>query len=199
VTGVPSGGPGADYFRNGAAVTGVPSSGPGAAYFQNGAEVLAYYTPPVAPVEHAAAGEVDAGPVASTASASPAVEDASLQSPPAATESASAAAPMPSPVGSACPTCATFDQIEAALANASRCETPAPAAAISCAESAAAIAIPRPTQTVSTFPTEPAVSCPSGPSPLSRIGTVLGGALLGGLAVVLWSRPRSLRVQAHHR
>ena len=201
MTSVPTGGPGADYFRNGAAVTGVPSSGPGAAYFQNGAKVLAYYPPPVAPVEKPA-GEVVAGPVASASAAPaiPAVEDAGVQSPPAATEAASAVAPMPWPSAWGCPTCATPEQIEAALANASRRETSPPPAQTANAEPAPApsTGVSPATEPVSPSATGPAVNCPSGPSPLSRIGTVLGGALLGGLVVVLWSRPRSLRVQPHH-
>jgi hypothetical protein len=198
VTSVPNGGPGSDYFRNGAAVTGVPSSGPGAAYFQNGAEALAYYAPRGAPAEEAT-GEADAGHVAPTASASPEIEDAGLQPPTAAAESAPAVVAMPMPSSPACPTCATFEQIEAALAIANSYQTPSPPAVSSCADPVALVAISRPSETVPAAPTEPAVSCPSGPSPLSRIGTVLGGALLGGLAVVLWSRPRSLRIQPHHR
>jgi hypothetical protein len=45
---------------------------------------------------------------------------------------------------------------------------------------------------------EPAPECPAGPSLLARIATALAGAILGGLAVALWSRPRPLRV-AHGR
>ena len=142
-----------------------------------------------------------ARPIASSTIAAQEVEDAGVQAAPAATESASAVALMPAPSGSACPTCATVEQIEAALANASKPErSPPPAQTSQTAngEPAPSTGVSPATETVPIAATAPAVDCPSGPSPLSRIATVLGGALLGGLAVVLWSRPRSLRVQPHH-
>ena len=197
VTGVPTGGPGADYFRNGAQATAVPSSGPGAAYFQKGAEALAYYAPRATPAEKPAS-EVVASHVASTASTSSEVEgeDAGVQ--PASTATASAVAPVRSPSGSPCPTCATLEQIQAALANASRPERSPPPAQTSNAQPATSTGVSPPTETVPASVSGPAVNCPAVPSPLSRIATVLGGALLGGLAVILWSRPRSLRAQPHH-
>ena len=48
--------------------------------------------------------------------------------------------------------------------------------------------------TASSLRRAPAATCPpAAPSPLGRLALALGGALCGGLAVALWTRPRVLR------
>ena len=194
VTSVPSSGPGAAYFQNGAAVTGVPSSGPGAAYFHNGAEVMAYRAPVAPPPVASEPPEVDAG--LHRAIASP--ERAAAAGAEVAQSAAIAEAPggARAAVGLTC----SPREIEAAIAIASqfaRAEAPSPPAA-SCAPSAAAAAIPvlaPPAETVPTLPAEPARRCVPAPSSLvSRLVAAFGGALVGGLVVALWSRPRSHRM-----
>jgi hypothetical protein len=185
------------YFTNGAAAVSVPTSGPGAAYFRNGAEVMAYPTAPAAPapattVETSAAGgesyEEDAG-----------VAPANAESAAPAGITPAQSAPAPEVVvgpyaatGLTCPP----GEIEAALAIATQFATtvaPAPPAA-SCPPSGASTFVPPRIEPSPATAVEPAPSCPTGPSVASRIAPALGGALLGALAVVLWSRPRPVRV-----
>ncbi len=188
VTGVPTQGPAAAYFQNGAAVTGAPASGPGADYFHNGSQVLAYYPAPqpVAPAataQPAVAAELDAGMVADSA------EDAGV---PEAPEEAGAAPLAPTPTETA-PTPASTSSVPVSPP----VETPAvqseampapPLVASSCPPCGVASATEAPAA---------APQCPPATSRLSRIATALGGALGGGLAVVLWTRPRSPRPRRH--
>ena len=206
VTGVPSTGPGAEYFRNGATVTGVPSSGPGAAYFHDGADVMAYPTPRVTPAQ-GATNQAVPGAVASVsyeenAGTSQAV--ANTGEGPETRLSEVQATPVseveagPKTTGL---TCSPLE-IEAAIAIASQFATAAapPTPAASCSPSTAS----NPVETAKAVEGAPARAaeaaprCPAGPSLLARIATALAGAILGGLAVALWSRPRPLRV-AHGR
>ena len=201
-TGVPASGPNAAYFHDGAAVTGAPSSGPGSAYFHNGAAVLAYGRPVA--TASSKAGRTDAAPPASASRAT----TAGAPSAPAgsALTSAAAAAPTtgarPGASLAAGPACATIDDMEAAMAITSAFEgtaegAAASPAATSCPPGAAPPPAPRcpPTSAVAPAPTPPSVPpAPEGRSLPSRIAAALGGALLGGLAVALWTRPRQLRV-----
>jgi hypothetical protein len=196
VTGVPASGPGAAYFQNGAAVTGVPSSGPAAAYFQNGADVLAYKPPSGAPPPSAT-------PEAGTSSVEESyAEDAGVQGTVpgaeqvtpvvvATAEPASPAALQPGASVATGPACATPDEIEAAMAIARQFQTgtlPPPTSPST--PPTASTPVPSCAKTSPPAATEPAPQCPPGPSLLPRIATALGGALLGGLAVVLWLQPR---------
>jgi hypothetical protein len=211
VTGVPSTGPGAEYFRNGAAVTGVPSSGPGAAYFHDGADVMAYPPPRVTPAPDATnqAGpgavasesyEEDAGTSQAVANTGEGAETRPSETQPAPV---SEVEPGPRTVGL---TCSPLE-IEAAIAIASQFATAAapPRPAASCSPSTASNPVLLPVEktakgveAAAARAAEPALQCPAGPSLLARIATALAGAILGGLAVALWSRPRPLRV-AHGR
>ncbi len=186
VTGVPNQGPAAAYFQNGAAVTGVPASGPGAAYFHNGSQVLAYYPAPqpVTPAETAqpAVAELDAGtgPVSE--------EDAAA--PDAGEEAGTPVAPTPTQTGPT-PASASWIPLSPPVeTSAVQSEAmPAPPLASSSCPPCGVAAI--------TEASAAAPQCPPGTSRLARIATALGGALCGGLAVVLWTRPRSPRPRRH--
>jgi hypothetical protein len=210
VTGVPSTGPGAEYFRNGAAVTGVPSSGPGAAYFHDGADVMAYPTPRMTPAPDAT-NQAGPGAVASESYE----EDAGTSQTVANTGQGpetrlSEAQPPPVSELGAAPTTMGLTrsplEIEAAIAIASQFATaaaaPRPAASGSPATASnqvpLPVEVPKAVEAAPARVAEPAPECPAGPSLLARIATALAGAILGGLAVALWSRPRPLRV-AHGR
>ena len=182
------------YFTNGAAVVGVPTTGPGAAYFRNGAEVMAYPTPRAAPAT--------ATPVPAPAGyvrTEPLEVDAGVAAP-AGTPGVVGSAPtpeLPAPANEARgPTCPP-SEIAAAMAFASQfASAEAPRTAPAC---------PPPSASPTPIPAPPTVApaaesaveatplCPAGPSVLSRIAPPLGGVLFGGLAVVLWSRPRLAR------
>jgi hypothetical protein len=190
-TGVPSSGPAATYFRNGADVTGVPGTGPRAAYFTQGAEVLAY--PSTASTAGSASPPIPvrdgAGPVAAT----PLVEDsgepgdvAEAAAPSTPAEATPAPPPPPTVPGSSL-------EGPSLASGATLAALPSPPTCPACAT---ATAMTRPT------PREPppeavaTPSCPPAPSSFGAIAAALGGAVLGGLAVVLWSRPRS-RAKVH--
>jgi hypothetical protein len=210
VAGVPSSGPGAEYFRNGSAVAGVPSSGPGAAYFHDGAAVMAYPTPrgSPAPIAVDQAGraavpsesyEEDAGTPQTVANAEQRPETMPSEAPPAPVSRVEAG---PETMG---PPCSPLE-IEAAIAIASQFATAAasPRPAATCSSSTVSTPVPLPVETAETVEAAPArlaettARCPAGPSILARIATALVGAILGGLAVAFWSRPRPLR-EAHGR
>jgi hypothetical protein len=195
VTSVPSDGPGAAYFTEGAAVTGVPTKGPSADYFHNGAEVMAYYPTPKLTGAPGASGSTTASPMAAS------VEPA----PPETQEAASIGIPVapPEPVsevqagtGKAGRLTCSPAEIEMALAIGREYATAS--APTSC------VPPTRPSEPSSAFPfrgaapaptvvANPALSCATGPAPLpvlfSRVVAALCGALLGGLAVVLWRGP----------
>jgi hypothetical protein len=207
VAGVPTTGPGAEYFRNGAAVTGVPSSGPGAAYFHDAADVMAYPSSRVTPVP-GATNQASTGAVASEAYE----EDAGTSQAVASTAEGPEARPgegQPAPVsevevGSRTTglTCSPLE-IEAAIAIASQFATAAaPAASSSPSTASDPVLLPVETakgvEAALAHVAEPAPECPAGPSLVGRFATALAGAILGGLAVAFWSRPRPLRV-AHGR
>jgi hypothetical protein len=207
VASVPSSGAGAAYFTNGAAVTGVPSSGPGAAYFHNGAEVMSYYAAPQVPPAPETTGEAVAPSVGSESPE----EHAGAQRTTASTEKA---APMEVPAvqpeptsevqgagGTATELTCSPVEIKTAMAIARQyamAATP-PLSAVPRAPATASTPI-LPVERTPTVATEPAPNCshglppgPQGPPFLSRIAMVASGAFLGGLAVALWMRPRTLR------
>jgi hypothetical protein len=213
VTCVPSAGPGADYFRNGAAVAGVPSNGPGAAYFSDGADVMAYPTPRVTPAQgtpnQAGTGAVASESYEEDAGTSRAVANAEGGP---ETSPGYAGEPQPAPVsevdagpGTMGFTCSPLE-IQAAIAIASQfatADTP-PRLAASSSPSTASNQVPLSVETaraVEAAPApvaEPAPRGPADPSLPARIATALAGAILGGLAVALWSHLRPRRV-AHGR
>jgi hypothetical protein len=188
------------YLTNGAAVTGVPASGPAAAYFRNGADVLAYERPGGAPAPGATP---DAGTSSTETSHA---EDAGAQRTVPGGEQVApgvvaTAEPAPRAVlqaGASMPAgtaCATLDDLETAMAIARQFRTGAsPTATSPPTPATAPTPVPPCVQTTPPAAAQPAPKCPSGPSLLSRIAPALGGALLGGLAVALWSYPRPLRV-----
>jgi hypothetical protein len=185
VTGVPGSGPGSAYFQNGAGVTAVPGSGAAAAYFQNGASVLAYPSStavPAAPAAPTAMVNVDAGPGA-VISAPVAVDAGAPESTDDATSPA--AAPVPSAAVSAGWTPPAVSAELPAETSATYATTPP--AAPSCPQ---CTPTPQAPAIISIAQPEASLACPPGPSPLERLATGLGGALVGGLAVVLWTRPR---------
>jgi hypothetical protein len=185
VTGVPGSGPASAYFQNGAAVMGIPSSGPGAAYFHNGAEVLAYPSPRAAgTVAPATQPGGETGPTA--VGIMPAPEDAGALD--AAEEAETGLTPVQVlPVGSGISPVPTAPA-ESPPNPATTAPSPAPSPAPSCAPCIASS--PEVVRVTSALPAEPAPTCPPGPSQLTRLATALGGVLFGGLAVVLWTRPR---------
>jgi hypothetical protein len=193
--GVPSSGPGAAYFQNGAEVTGVPSTGPRAAYFRNGAEVMAYrVSPPAMASQETPRSSVaiigtkppdeDSGARPDAANSDDAGENADGNGLGPTSESKSGIATS----GVACPP----SEIEAAMGIAGQfAKNSAPPAVIPWVSLGTATE-PTPLITPSCpAPTVPV--CTPRPSLWSRLGPGLGGAFLGGLAVALWSRPRSLR------
>jgi hypothetical protein len=183
VTGVPSNGPVASYFQNGAAVTGAPSSGPAAAYFHNGAAVLAYPSPvspattaPPPPPAVAGPAASDSAPTSVDAGPSEATEEAAVTALAGSVPEADAAASAPS---------AAASELPAATVATSAPPAPMSPSCVPCSTSAAT------TPALVTFPaTEATQTCPPGPSLLERLVTALGGALVGALAVALWTRPR---------
>lgn len=206
VTGVPGSGPGAAYFTNGAAVTSVPNSGPGAAYFHNGAAVMAYYpTPEVIPAPVASAGAVTARIGSEQHEGEVGVERATASTEEAAPMAAAAAAAPVSEVRAAGtslatgPTCSPAE-IEMAMAIAREYATAAsPFCAAPSTPTGPSTAFPlAPVETAPALAPEPPPSCPPAPAAgsalFSRLVVALGGALLGALAAVLWSRPRALHM-----
>ena len=189
------------YFSNGAAMTSIPSSGPGAAYFHEGAEVTAYPAPPAA-APPAGSGQADAG-LAGTESHE---VDAGVQRAIASGEEAGAAeGPSPAAkaevVGASAatgPTCSPRE-IEAAIAIASQFARAAvsltPATSCEPPAALAPLAAPPPAKRAPAPPpaAEPAMRCAPAPSALSRFGIALAGALVGGLVGALWFRARPLR------
>lgn len=194
VTGVPTRGPGAAYFQNGAEVTAVPTTGSGAAYFQNGAAVMAYPSPRATAAQGTT---VAAGPAPQPSVSAPEPGVASLS--PQSQSGAGTATDL---------TCSPRE-IEAAMAFASQfavAAAPAPptepsytpaTAPISVAPSVTPAAGTVPALVKGPFALTP-LACPSGPSPWSPYLAAAIGAILGGFAVVLWSRPRVLRVAHRH-
>jgi len=193
------------YLTNGAAVTGVPSSGPRAAYFQNGAAVMAY------PASTRAASPGEASPRDAAAAAARGLEEE------AGAPSAAASTQQTVPPGVTAPQAASTSEVEAgsvagqgispldlqaALAIARQFAVPAASATAGVASapsvpsppvaSGAAVPASAGTQVAEMPPSAsaPAPTCPPGPSLASRAALALGGALFGGLAVALWSRPR---------
>lgn len=189
------------YFTNGAAVTSVPTSGPGAAYFHDGAEVLAYYPAPQVTPAPDATRELGAGLVRSESYEEDAgVGHAVARTGAAEPIGAAAAPPAPTSEVGAGPSAATGltcspREIEAAMAIAREFATAAgpPPAATPCVPPPALVLAPLPAETAAGSAIEPAPHCPPGPSLLSRIALALGGAIFGGLAVALCWRPRLLR------
>jgi hypothetical protein len=187
------------YFTNGAAVVGVPSSGPGAAYFRNGAQVMAYPAPQAAPSVAVAAGKGAFGnePSSEDAGAQGTAVGAEEVAPPGASatgparSSAEAGSGASAAAGSTC----TPLELEAAMALASQFATAAaPATPVpACMPAPPSTSVPPRTALAPVFVAEAAPSCPAGPSLFARIAPALGGVLFGGLAVALWSRPRSFR------
>src|ERR1019366_9466210 len=86
------------YLTNGAAVTSVPTSGPGAAYFHNGAEVMAFPTQPVAPAPEAT---VSAGAGSLESEPYPYEMDAGVSPAPSSGEEAAPAGTSAPPLASA--------------------------------------------------------------------------------------------------
>ena len=207
-TTVPSSGPGAAYFNDGATLTSVPSNGPGAAYFHNGAEVMAYYpTPQAAPAEESPTAPIVA-PIASesheenacvTRSAATTEQAAPTGAPPAEPASETGA-------GASRPEERTCSPAEIEMAMAIAREYALASAPPVCAPpftpSEPSSAFPRPAETAPTIVAEPALTCPPGSAPipilLSRLVVGLCGALVGGLAVVFWRGPKSLRLAGRH-
>lgn len=186
VTSAPTQGPGAAYFHNGAEVTGAPASGPGADYFHNGSQVLAYYPAPrptpAATAQPAVEAELDAGMAANAA------EDAGV--PGAPEEAAAPVAPTPTetaPTPASTSSVPVSPPVERPAVQSEAMPAP-PLASSSCPPCAVATATEAPAA---------APQCPEGTSKLARVATALGGALCGGLAVVLWTRPRSPRPRRH--
>ncbi len=204
VTGVPNSGPGTAYFQNGAGVTGVPTSGPGTAYFQNGAGVLAYAAPVVSPAQEATV-RAGAGSGAEPKVSPP--EDAGaagVGSDQVAANGVPGRPPLQSPSGASTATDLTCSprEIEAAMALASQFATaaaPAPPTEPSYTPATASVSVaPAVETTPALVKASPALAGPSGSSVGSRLLAAVVGAILGGLAVALWSRPRALRVAHRH-
>jgi hypothetical protein len=189
-------------------VTSVPTSGPGATYFQNGAEVMAYYPAPPGTAVADETRKVSAVPPVQSESYA---GDAGAQGVVASTQEAAlpgAAAAEPPPTsgvraGASTTTGLTCSplEIEAAMAIARQFATAAapPPSDTWCTPSNASAAVPPPAETVPASAAEPAPNSPPRPSLFSRIAPALGGALFGGLAVALWVRPRPLRVAQRRR
>jgi hypothetical protein len=208
VTGVPGSGPGAAYFQNGAEVIGVPTTGPGAAYFQNGAEATAYPSPLVTPARETTVAASAGQPIASSP------EDAGV--PLVASESAANAPASPSlqsqsGASTAADLTCSPREIEAAMAFASQFAmaaaptppteptyTPATASPPVTPATASTSVTPAAETTPALVQAAPALACPSVPPAGSRLLAAVIGAILGGLAVALWSRPRALRVAHRH-
>jgi len=204
VGGVPSTGPGAEYFRNGAAVSGVPSSGPGAAYFHDGADVMAYPNSRVTPAP-GATNQAGTGAVASESYE----EDAGTSQGVANTGEGPGTRPgepaLVSEVDVGSRTtglpCSPLE-IQAAIAIASQFATaaapPGPATSSSPATDSNPVPLPveaaKAVEAVRGRVAETVPRCPVGPSLLARIATALAGAIVGGAAVALRSRPRPLRI-----
>lgn len=197
VTGVPTSGPGAAYFHDGAEVTGVPTTGPGAAYFQNGAQVLAYPSPLAPPARETSVVAGAGQPIVSPP------EDAG--EPRVASEStanvpASPSLPSQSGAGTAADLTCSPREIEAAMAFASQfaAAAPAPPTEPSYTPTTASTSVTPAAETTPALVKAPPLRCPSGPSVWSRFLVAGIGAVVGALAVALWSRPRALRVAHQH-
>src|ERR1019366_10121808 len=68
-----------------------------------------------------------------------------------------------------------------------------PQLATACPPTDASTLVPQRAEQAPPAVREPAIQCQAGPSAPSRIPPALGGALLGALAVALWSRSRPVR------
>ena len=192
------------YFTNGAAATGVPASGPGAANFHNGAEVMTYPVSGVTPKE-AATGQADGGVSARASSEG----DASVEGTGARNEPSTPAAPSPPQMGAtqlqpgtsrAMESSCSPLEIQAAMALATQFATSSQAqpAASECPPAPPPTLVALPVEMASTPASGTEVECPPTPSGWSRVVVALGGFLVGGLGVALWSRHRPLRI-AHRR
>jgi hypothetical protein len=182
------------YFTNGAAVSTVPTSGPGAAYFQNGAAAVSYgaapaptVPPPTATVQPAA---VYAPPAA------PALQPVPVPVPPSApddTTTVTTSAPETQTIASNAPGVteaqAANPTSQAATAPPPPAANPYPPAPVQPLYQTILVSTPLAPEP------ELALRCPAEPSLFSRIGPAFGGLFLGGLAVALWSRPRMIRTR----
>ncbi|HEY4011916.1 MAG TPA: hypothetical protein VGM06_01150 [Polyangiaceae bacterium] len=199
VMSVPSSGPAADYFRNGASVTSVPTSGPGAAYFQNGAEVTAYRDPEESPIMEAPAPPTTP-PVPSSAptgsstatTGSPGVTplptaNGSSSPRPVAVPTMTPAGPPVSTPSSEAP---ADDHTDTPAGTPSR---PEPSGTSALASPAAPTTAGEPTGALAV---ERSVESSFDVLRLARLFPALGGALLGGLAIVFLSRARSPKERA---
>jgi hypothetical protein len=198
------------YFTDGASVTAVPSRGPAAAYFRDGAQVLSYEgaqqiygstqaaTPAAAP-----AAMDDAGATAVESNGSE-VADAAVQGAPGnsdeqpATAVATPSEPFPTTGEEAGASTAQGPshrtlEIEAALAIARTFGTATPPGPPATPSPGAATA-ESPAGEAELVATDALLACPRAPTAFSRIAAALGGVLFGGLAAALWLRPRALRV-----
>jgi hypothetical protein len=185
------------YFTNGAAVSTVPTSGPGAAYFQNGASVMSYGGAPAATVP-APAPPVQPAAVNASATA-PAPQPVPLPVPvpvnvPDDTATSTTPAPDTQAATSNAPPPPGVTEAQAANPTSVAATAPQPPAA-------AAVQPLYQTIVLSTAPApaaepESAPQCAPGPSLLSRLAPAFGGLVFGGLAVALWTRPRMLRDSA---
>ena len=183
------------YFTNGAAVSTVPTSGPGAAYFQNGAAAVTYGAAP-APTVPAPTATVQPAAVYAPPAA-PALQPAPVPVPPSApddTTTATTSAPDTRTAGS---NALGVTEAQAANPTSQAAIAPPPAPTASPYPPAPVQPLYQ-TILVSTPPApepEPALRCAPEPSLFSRIGPAFGGLLFGGLAVALWSRPRMIRTR----
>ena len=193
VTSVPTSGAAAAYFQNGASVTSVPSSGPGAEYFRNGAAATDY-----------AAWRA---PIQRPPAPAPSVAQVEAKSSASAAPTESAPAPVRALPSVTAPSAATGlscspAEIEAAMAFASQFATaaavPAERAATVCPPPATPAPFLTSAEVTPSAAAEPAARCapslpPKPPGWMSRVLAALGGTALGGVAMALWSRPRSPR------
>jgi hypothetical protein len=180
------------YLTNGAAVSTVPTSGPGAAYFQNGAAVMSYGAAPVPPVPaptatvEPAAANAPTGAPAEAPEPVPVPIPAPVTAPEDNTTSDTVAASKASGVTETQAPNPPSQAAATAPAGATNSYPPAPAQPL------------YQTILVSTpLASEPGPGdrCPPAPSLASRIAPAFGGLFFGGLAVALWSRPRMIRTR----
>jgi hypothetical protein len=180
------------YFTNGAAASTVPTSGPGAAYFQNGAGVMSYGASP-SPTPTAVSPTATAPAPSAPAPAPPVVAPPVTVYAPSDTTTAA-----PSPDDTSPPASTTPGVTEAQAASPmsqAAAASPAPVAAQPPAPAAPPIYQTILVSTPQAPAPEPdsAVQCPPAPSALGRVASAFGGLLFGGFAVALWLRPRMIR------